>query len=137
MFQFGIHGDAAVNEKWMDADIKDDPSAGVSNRAGYLSFAMGGPNTRSNQILINLGNNRRLDSMGFTPFAQVVEGQDVVLKINTEYSENADGDQGRFQAEGNKFILKKYPNLDIIKSVTFVKEEAPKGADAPAPTSDK
>ena len=120
MFQFGIHGDPAVNAKWQDANIKDDPNAFVSNKAGYLSFANAGPNSRSNQIFINLGDNRNLDRMGFTPFAQVVDGVKVVLEINTQYGENAGDVQGNFQSQGNSYILKKYPKLDIIKSVTFV-----------------
>ncbi len=132
MFQFGIHGDPAVNEKWMDANIKDDPSAKVSNNPGYLSFAMGGKNSRSNQIFVNLGDNRRLDPMGFTPFAQIVDGQKTVLAINTEYGENSREVQGKFQAEGNSYILKKYPKLDIIKSATFVTDDkAPQTPAAP------
>jgi peptidyl-prolyl cis-trans isomerase A (cyclophilin A) len=120
MFQFGIHGDPAVSAKWRDATIKDDKPAGVSNRPGYLSFAKGGRDSRTTQIFINLGDNRNLDSMGFTPFGQVVEGSKTVLNINTEYGENAGDVQGKFQSQGNSYILKKYPNLDIIKSVTFV-----------------
>jgi peptidyl-prolyl cis-trans isomerase A (cyclophilin A) len=131
MFQFGIHGDPAVNSKWSEANFKDDPNAGVSNKPGYLSFAKSGrPNSRSTQIFVNLGNNANLDGMNFTPFAQIVEGADVVMKINTEYGENARDVQGNFQAEGNKYILKKYPKLDIIKSVSFLTEDANKGADA-------
>lgn len=122
MFQFGIHGDPAVSAAWKDAVIKDDPNAKVSNNPGYLTFATGGPNTRTTQIFINLGDNRRLDSMGFTPFGQVVDGQKVVLSVNTEYGENRGNVQGEFQSRGNKYILEKYPNADIIKSVTFVKE---------------
>jgi peptidyl-prolyl cis-trans isomerase A (cyclophilin A) len=123
MFQFGIHGDPVVNRAWKDADIRDDPDAKVSNRPGYITFANGGPNTRSNQLFINLGDNARLDAMGFRPIGQVVEGADVVLKINTEYGENADGDQGSFQARGNSYILQKYPRLDVIKNVVLVTDD--------------
>jgi cyclophilin family peptidyl-prolyl cis-trans isomerase len=68
--------------------------------------------------------------MNFTPFGQIVEGADVVMKINTEYDENSREVQGNFQAEGNKYILKKYPKLDIIKSASFLTEDTNKGADA-------
>ncbi len=125
MFQFGIHGDPNVSAKWREANIKDDPFANVSNKPGYLSFAKSGlPNSRSTQIFINLGDNgRSLDGQGFTPFGQVVEGQKNVLSVNTEYGENASDVQGKFQSQGNSYILKKYPNLDIIKSVTFVTDD--------------
>ena len=123
MFQFGIHGDPKVNTAWSDANIKDDPKAGQSNTEGMISYAMAGPNTRSVQFFVNLGNNERLDGMGFTPFGKVVEGMDVIKQINTEYGENSQEVQGSFEAKGNAFILKKYPNLDMIKSVTIVENK--------------
>lgn len=136
MFQFGIHGDPTVSKKWRDANIKDDPAAGVSNRPGFITFANAGPNTRSVQLFINLGDNRRLDNMGFTPFGQVVEGADVVLKINTEYGENPPDVQGSFQARGNEFILRKFPKLDMIKSVTLVEQsEVDKAKNAESATT--
>ena len=123
MFQFGIHGDSKVNTAWSNANIKDDPKAGQSNTEGMISYAKAGPNTRSVQFFVNLGNNERLDGMGFTPFGKVVEGMDVIKQINTEYGENSPEVQGSFEAKGNAFILQKYPNLDMIKSVTIVENK--------------
>ena len=76
MWQFGIHGDPAVNAKWGESKIQDDPpKAGISNQAGFLTFAKTGmPNSRSTQFFVNLGNNQALDSQGFTPFARVTKG---------------------------------------------------------------
>ena len=119
MFQFGIHDSAQVNEQWGDAKIPDDPRAGIANVTGTLSFANSGPNTRSTQMFVNLGRNAPLDAQGFTPFAKVVEGLDVCLKINTEYGENERGVQGKFRTKGNDYILKEYPRLDIIRSVSI------------------
>lgn len=136
MFQFGIHGDPAVNAKWSESTFKDDPNAGVSNKPGYLTFAKSGlPNSRSTQIFVNLGNNSYLDRDNFTPFAQIVEGVDVVLKINTEYGENSSEVQAAFQAQGNQYILKKFPRLDFIKSASFLMEDAVKAADPKASSS--
>jgi peptidyl-prolyl cis-trans isomerase A (cyclophilin A) len=124
MFQFGIHGDPEVSKVWSEAKIKDDPNAGQTNDFGTITFAKTGqPNSRSVQFFINLGVNSRLDASGFTPFGKVVEGADVLKQINTEYGENSPEVQGRFQAEGNAFIQKKYPNIDMIKSVTLVEEK--------------
>lgn len=62
--------------------------------------------------------------MGFSPFGKVVEGMDVVDKINGEYGEGAPRgrgpDQGRIQAEGNAYLKKDFPNLDYIKSATIL-----------------
>lgn len=121
MFQFGIHGDPQVNEVWSEAKIKDDPDAGQTNGFGTITFAKTGvPNSRSVQFFINLGFNNRLDAMGFTPFGKVVEGEDILKKINTEYGENSPEVQGKFQAEGNAFIMKKYPKLDVIKKISLL-----------------
>ena len=122
MVQFGIHGDPAVNDKWQDANIKDDAGKeGVSNDVGYLTYARTGrPDSRSTQFFINIGDNGRLDSMGFTPIGKVVEGMDNFMKLNTEYGENKGADQGSFQSKGNAYILGEYPNLDMIKSAEIV-----------------
>lgn len=128
MFQFGIHGDPKVSKAWADANIQDDKANGVSNKPGYISFAQtGAPNSRSCQMFVNLGDNSFLDNPDqgspFVPFGKVTRGMDVVNKVNTEYGENAREVQGRFKEEGNAYIKKKYPNLSVIKSVTFVEDK--------------
>lgn len=122
MFQFGIHGDPAVNDKWSEANIQDDPGvASVSNQKGFITFAKTGrPNSRSTQMFINLGDNSFLDDQGFTPFGKVVEGMEVIDKINTEYGENRGNVQGEFKLKGNDYIKQKFPNIDFIKSVTIL-----------------
>ena len=128
MFQFGIHGDPDVAKAWKDASIKDDKPAGKSNVTGTISFAQTGrPNSRSSQMFINLGNNSPLDiqrngGAGFYPFGKIIKGQDVIKKINTEYGENKGNVQGEMISGGNAYIQKKFPNLDFIKQVKFVKD---------------
>ena len=123
MCQFGIHGDPSIAAKWRQANMPDDPVKG-SNTRGTITFATAGPNTRTTQLFINYADNQRLDSMGFSPFGKVVEGMDVVDKINGEYGEGAPRgrgpDQGRVQMEGNAYLKKNFPNLDYIKSATLV-----------------
>jgi peptidyl-prolyl cis-trans isomerase A (cyclophilin A) len=118
MAQIGLHGDPKVSAAWRSAQIKDDPrQSEVSNQRGYVSFAMGGPNTRTTQIFINFADNGRLDGMGFTPFAKVVEGMEVVDKINAQYGETPN--QGSIQMQGNAYLKKSFPNLDYIKKATI------------------
>ena len=74
---------------WKDAKILDDRVT-QSNKRGMITFATAGPNTRTTQLFINFGDNARLDADGFAPFGQVVEGMDVVDKINPEYMEKPD-----------------------------------------------
>ncbi len=130
MVQFGIHGDPNISAKWREANIPDDAVKG-SNTRGTITFATAGPNTRTTQLFINFGNNTFLDGQGFSPFGKVVEGMDVVDKINSEYGETPN--QGQIQMEGNDYLKKNFPNLDYIKSATIVATELPAKNDKQTP----
>jgi cyclophilin family peptidyl-prolyl cis-trans isomerase len=75
--QFGIHGDTAVSRAWRGKSFADEPVK-VANQKGTLSYARGGPNTRSIQLFFNtVDNTPRLDTLntfGFPPIAQVIRG---------------------------------------------------------------
>ena len=124
MVQWGINGDPEVQAKWRDAEIKDDvvPAADrASNKRGFVTFAKSGaPNSRTTQLFINFADNSRLDGMGFTPFGKVIEGMDVVDKLNAKYEGAPSDQQPRIQREGNAFLDKTYPGLDSIKAATIV-----------------
>ncbi len=123
MAQFGIHGDPKVSAAWREKKMADDPVKS-SNKRGFLTYAMAGPNTRTTQLFINYGDNARLDAAGFPPFGQVVTGMDVMDKIYSGYGEGAPNgmgpEQGRLQAEGNEYLKKEFPKLDYIKNATLV-----------------
>jgi len=123
MAQFGINGDPKVQAAWVGAKIQDDPVKG-SNKRGFVTYAMAGPNTRTSQLFINYGDNSRLDSQGFSPFGQVVTGMDVVDSFYAEYGEGAPSgggpNQARIQSEGNAYLTKEFPKLDFIKKATIV-----------------
>ena len=128
MCQFGISGDPKISARWREASIPDDPVKG-SNTRGTITFATAGPNTRTTQLFINFRDNANLDGMGFAPFGKVVEGMDVVDKINGEYGDGPPfghgPDQQRIQMEGNAYLKKDFPNLDYIKSATVLSLELP------------
>jgi peptidyl-prolyl cis-trans isomerase A (cyclophilin A) len=119
MAQTGIHGDPRASARWRTAGIPDDLRA-KSNTRGRVTFATGGPNTRTTQIFFNYSDNSRLDGMGFTPFGEVVDGMETLDALYAGYGEGAPRgpgpDQGRIQAEGNAYLTREFPKLDFIKS---------------------
>jgi peptidyl-prolyl cis-trans isomerase A (cyclophilin A) len=122
MAQFGINGDPAVMAAWRNATITDDPVT-QSNKPGYITFATGGPNTRTTQVFINYGDNASLDKQGFSPFGKVVTGMDVVQKLYAAYGEGAPSgkgpSQGLIQQQGNVYLEKDFPKLDFVKKATI------------------
>ena len=109
--QFGINANPHISAVWQRADIKDDPVS-QSNGPGYVTFATGGPNTRTTQVFISLVNNARLDAMGFAPFGKIIEGMDVVNQLYSGYGESPD--QGKIQSQGKVYLEKSFPKLDTI-----------------------
>merc|ERR1719194_127507 len=112
--QFGIPSKPEVAAVWREKRIDDDPVK-VSNKRGTLVFATSGPNSRTTQMFINFNDNANLDSMGFSPFAEVIgDGMNVVDKINPEYGERPN--QGEIQMQGNTYLESKFPDIAFIKS---------------------
>ena len=114
--QFGLAADPAVTAKWKDMNLQDDPVK-ESNTPGMLTYATAGPNTRTTQLFINLGNNQRLDGMGFAPFAKVISGMEAVQAINAGYGEAPQ--QPLIEAQGNAYLQNQFPQLDYIKKATI------------------
>lgn len=117
--QFGIAGDPALNAKYGEKTIKDDPVK-QSNLKGMVTYAKTQlPNSRSTQIFINLVDNPHLDSMGFAPFAKVIEGMEVIERTNPKYREKPD--QMMIRLQGNEYLNKMFPDLDYIKRAYIIK----------------
>jgi peptidyl-prolyl cis-trans isomerase A (cyclophilin A) len=133
--QFGISAYPQVSKVWQSANIRDDRVA-HSNKKGTITFATAGPNTRTTQVFINLGNNGMLDSQGFAPFGEVVEGMSVVESLYGGYADQPTGHQGEITSEGNPYLQRTFPKLDSIRTASIVshsgssatmhKPEAPK-----------
>ncbi|MEM9702742.1 MAG: peptidylprolyl isomerase [Planctomycetota bacterium] len=135
--QFGLAADPAVTAKWKNANLKDDPVL-VSNTPGRLTFATSGPNSRTTQIFINYGNNSgSLDPKGFSPFAEIVSGDEVPTKFFSGYGEGPPQgtgvDQGKLTTQGAAYLEKQFPKLDTIKTARIIPREewaeAPTAAD--------
>jgi peptidyl-prolyl cis-trans isomerase A (cyclophilin A) len=113
--QFGIAANPKTTKKWDNA-IQDDPVL-RTNRQGSLTFATAGRNTRTTQLFINLRSNQSLDADGFAPFAQVIEGMNVVTSIYAGYGEQPD--QEAITKRGNAYLNEQFPKLDYIKTAVI------------------
>ena len=122
--QFGISPYPAVSTAWRSAAIPDDIVTGIHNNLGGVTFASAGPNTRTTQIFINIGNNTTLDA-NFPPFGAVVSGLDVVEKLYAGYRDTPTPQQGEMESQGNVWLDKHYPKLDSIETAKVTAESNP------------
>ncbi len=123
--QWGINGDPQVNKSWSEITIKDDPPK-VSNKIGTVVFAKTSePDSRTTQLFINLrDNSAALDPQGFTPFGEVIQGMENVMKIYTDYGEIAPSGAGPNPAAmadiGNPYLEEHFPRLDYVKTARVI-----------------
>ncbi|MBV9611531.1 MAG: peptidylprolyl isomerase [Acidobacteriaceae bacterium] len=122
--QWGINGDPKVNKDWSQIPIRDDPPR-VSNKVGTVVYAAAGPNSRTTQVFINLGDNSKtLDPQGFTPFGEVIQGMDNVMSFYTGYGDGPPSGAGPDQAAiadiGNAYLEEHFPKLDRVKTARVV-----------------
>lgn len=121
--QFGISGDSATQAMFALKNIPDD-TVRATNKRGTLSFARGGPNTRSTQLFFNLVDNTpRLDTLnriGFPPIGEIVRGIEVLDSLNWEYTGTRGGQtfpgpsQDSMRLQGNEYLRRVFPRLDYI-----------------------
>ena len=134
VIQFGLSPDPKITLAWRSAQIKDDPVK-EKNSKYRLTFAMGGPNSRTTQLFFNLRDNSPLDGMGFAPIGEVVDGTEAVDAIYSGYGEIAEQNgpgpsQRKLAEEGEKYLKANFDKLDTIKSATVISGEPPKAAPA-------
>lgn len=133
--QFGISAHPQVSAAWSKAVIKDDPVK-QSNKNSFITYAIGGPNTRTTQVFINLGNNSRLDADGFAPFGQVIEGMTTVVQLYTGYGDGPPRGRGpeqdKIEQQGKPYLDKGWPKLDSIQTAVIVSPAGSGGTKPPA-----
>jgi len=129
MAQFGLNGAPEVDKAWREATIKDDPVV-KDNLRGWVTYAKRGPDTRTTQVFINFKDNKSLDSQGFSPFGQVVEGMEVVDKLYGKYGDGpprgSGPNQEKIRSEGNAYLDAKFKELDFVKTARIVPPEPKK-----------
>ena len=127
--QFGINGDPKIAQQQRHVTIPDD-TLKQHNTPGFVAFSNTGPNTRSTQVYINLGDNsaRNDSEAAFAPFGQVVEGMDVVEKLYSGYGEHSGGGmraghQDQMFEGGNAYLDHEFPKLDKLIRATVMRSK--------------
>ena len=99
--------------------MADEPQR-LSNTRGTVAFTTVDANSRMVQLYVNLvDNSSKLDRQKlYAPIGVVVEGMDVLERLNFEYGE--DPVQSRIMSRGNKYLDRWFPALDSVVSATVV-----------------
>lgn len=123
--QFGISNDSTLNSFWQAHKLADEPVI-MPNTRGTISFARGGPHTRSTQLFINIKNNSpRLDTLtyqevsGFPVVGEIIEYTAIIDQLYSGYGNSPSQDS--IQVYGNKYLHRNFPKLDYIKKVSIIK----------------
>lgn len=120
MAQFGISPRPAVNKEWESRKLFDDRPTGHSNTRGMVTFATTGqPNSRGTQLFINYKDNSFLDSQGFLPIGEVVEGMDLVDQFYSGYGDTANK-EGDIENGGQAYLDRYMPKIDKIVTAAIV-----------------
>ncbi|NNL30104.1 MAG: peptidylprolyl isomerase [Gemmatimonadetes bacterium] len=122
--QFGYSGTPALDSVWISAGLPDEPTR-ASNSRGTVSFARGGPGTRSAILFVNRSDNTNLDELpwngvvGFPPVGRVVGGMEAIDDFHDGYGDEPMQWEDSIAAVGNAFLDRAYPALDSIVDVTI------------------
>jgi peptidyl-prolyl cis-trans isomerase A (cyclophilin A) len=121
--QFGMSGRPAIDQLWHERPLPDDPRR-ASNRAGTLTYAMAGPDSRTTQLFFNYADNTALDAQGFAPIGRVVTGMDVLLRLHSGYGETQPHGRGPafgcILTHGNRYLEGRYRRLDYVREAEIV-----------------
>ena len=127
--QFGINSDSAINAFWNRHPIKDEPVI-QKNSAGTISFAKGGPDSRTSSVYFNKIDNPKLDTLqkgfAFPAFGKIIQGMELLAKFENKYPDSVvfkhwDG----MASKGNAYTDKVLPGLSYIISMDIVSCQPP------------
>ena len=121
--QFGISNDSAVNVFW-DRHAINDEQLIQKNTAGTISFAMGGPNSRSASVYFNKVDNPKLDTIqhgtGFPGFGTIIEGDSLLAVFENKYEDSVVFKEwDSMMVKGNAYTDRVLPRLDYIISMSL------------------
>jgi peptidyl-prolyl cis-trans isomerase A (cyclophilin A) len=128
--QFGAVRLDSVARWYHHHTVADEPVKQGNGRGG-VAFARGGPDTRSDEMYIDLADNTKLDTIqyqgvtGFPVFGRVVQGMSVVDSLYAGYG-NAPLPYADSLANGDATpasdLAVRYPRLDSLRTARVLQE---------------
>lgn len=135
MDRFGIAGDPKLNKdyksipddsNWLKEgkEFRTNEHGAFRFARGYFAYAGSGKNSRSNQLIVALGDNKLLGggSPWEVPFGELVGSYsyESLARISTVYGEKGPK-QGLLHKEGSSaHVAELFPKLDYLTSCTVV-----------------
>lgn len=127
--QWGIPASPELAKPWEGKTIADE-SVRRSNVRGTVSFARGGPNSRTAQVYVNLADNVRLDTLnrfGFPVIGYVIEGMATFDSLYAGYggtrAQRLPGpSQDSIRQQGNAYLMRAFPRLDYIRTARVTRQ---------------
>lgn len=131
--QFGLSRDPKLTDAWRIRALADEPVK-HSNTRGTLSYARGGPGTRTTQLYFNLVDNAQLDTsgkIGFPTIGEVTSGMEHIDSLYNGYSPPRGStpppgtvipSQDSLTRQGNAYLARHWPKLDYVRSARVIRE---------------
>ncbi|MFK7930941.1 MAG: peptidylprolyl isomerase [Myxococcota bacterium] len=122
--QFGVSPYPQITEAWDEATLDDEVEALPMERGVLAMARKPRPNSRSTQLFFNLANAPFLVTQGYGGIGRVVQGLDVMDRLNGCYGEQGPLGSGPSQREalgyGNAYLRAGWPALDEIEKAWVV-----------------
>ena len=137
LVQFGVAADPAVQARWSDKRIPDDPQQNIPFKRGTVSFAGSGADSRSTHVFISLEPNGQ--GLGGEeherPFGRIEDSaeQRVIESFFSGYGDLT-SIQGELVRAGNA-VATRYPLLDTIECCRYHTATSAVGSATPALSS--
>jgi peptidyl-prolyl cis-trans isomerase A (cyclophilin A) len=129
--QFGISPNHEQRHEYGNKNLPDDPPAGIKFEPGMLSYAGGGPDTRTTEVFVVMPDTEQsqLNYFGInpweTPFGYVPDVEDSPVARWHAYGDMPPWGEGPdsskiYEQDGYEYLEREFPELDYLGTCVIV-----------------